>query len=95
MLSVRIVVAATWTLAALWFAGYPSYAGSPLEIVSASYFGSGEDDDLQSATVAADGTIYIVGNTGATVEGLPGGLKPKVFGAPDQAPKCGHGFVRT
>ncbi|MGA2066586.1 MAG: hypothetical protein ABSG86_16540 [Thermoguttaceae bacterium] len=93
MLSARIVVAATWAIAVLPFAGNPSHAGAPLEIVSASYFGSGEDDDLQGATFAAGGTIYVVGNTGATVDNLPGGLKPKVFGTPDRAPKCGHGFV--
>ncbi len=68
-------------------------AKPPLEIVTASYFGTAEDDDLQDAVPGPDGTIYLVGNTGAPAKDLPGGVNAKRFGTEVKEPKCGHGFV--
>lgn len=66
---------------------------APPEIVTATYFGTAGNDDLQGAAVAPDGTIYVAGNTGAAMKELPGGMAPKVFGAAVKEPKCGRGFV--
>jgi len=78
----------------------PLLARPPLEIVTATYFGTSEDDDLQGVTVAADGTLYVVGNTGAAARDLPGGVRPATFGSPAREPRApragewsGHGFV--
>ncbi len=68
-------------------------AGPPVERVTATYFGTAEDDDLQGVVAAADGTIYVVGNTGASAKGLPGGIAPTQLGRPTQTPRCGQGFV--
>jgi len=68
-------------------------AKPPLEIVTASYFAADGEGDLQGAAVAPDGTIYLVGNSGAPAKDLPGGLPPTSFGSPAKEPKCGHGFV--
>jgi hypothetical protein len=71
----------------------PLSAKPPLEIVTATYLGTPEDDDLQGVTAAADGTLYVVGNTGAAATNLPGGVQPATFGSPAKEPRCGHGFV--
>lgn len=64
-------------------------AEPPLQIVTATFFGTAEDDDLQSVCARPDGTIYIAGNTGApsTMNGV------KQFGTPAKESICGHGFV--
>jgi len=84
-LGLHFVAVAVWTL--------PVSARPSLEIVTATYFGTSEDDDLQGVTVAADGTLYVVGNTGASARDLPGGVRPAMFGSPAREPRCGHGFV--
>ena len=71
----------------------PLLAKPPLEIVTATYLGTAEDDDLQGVTAAADGTLYVVGNTGAAVANLPDGVQPAALGSPAREPKCGLGFV--
>src|ERR1043165_6612689 len=68
-------------------------ADPPLEIVTATYFGTSEDDDLQDATAAPDRTLYIVGNTGAAARNLPVKIAAKTFGPSMKDPKCAHGFV--
>jgi len=68
-------------------------AGNSVEIVRAGFWGTAENDDIQSATAAPDGTVYIVGNTGVPAKDLPGGVAPKVLGAAAAEPKCGCGFV--
>src|SRR5262245_44854847 len=68
-------------------------AAPPLEIVTASYFGTAEDDDLQDAAVSPDGTIYIAGNPGSPANDLPGGVGPKTLGSPPKELRCGLGFV--
>lgn len=68
-------------------------AKPPLEIVTASLFGTAEDDDLQDAAAAPDGTLYLVGNTGAPAKDLPGGVIAKSFDAAVKEPKCGNGFI--
>jgi len=95
--------AGTW-LAVIGLAALAAHAAPPLEVVTASYFGTADEGDLQGAAVAPDGTIYIVGNTGAAAKDLPGGIQPatvravpvpgpKLFGGPAKEPKCGCGFV--
>ncbi len=71
----------------------PLWAKPPLEIVTATYLGTPEDDDLQGVIAAADGTLYVAGNTGAAAANLPGGVQPAVFGSPAKEPRCGFGFV--
>jgi hypothetical protein len=71
----------------------PAWARDRLEIVTASFFGTAEDGDLQDATVAPDGTIYVAGNSGAPGKNLPGGIAVKCFGTAVKDAKCGHGFV--
>ena len=71
----------------------PLLAKPPLEIVTATYWGTPEDDDLQGVTAAMDGSLYVVGNTGAAATNLPGGVQPAAFGSPANEPRCGHGFV--
>ncbi|MCY3024016.1 MAG: hypothetical protein NTW87_33980, partial [Planctomycetota bacterium] len=68
-------------------------AASPIEIVTATFFGTAEDDDLQGACAAPDGTIYLVGNTGAAAKDLPGGVAPATMGSAVKEPNCGYGFV--
>jgi len=58
----------------------PGLAAPPLKIVTATLWGTAEDDDLQAVTAAPDGTLYVVGNTGAPVGELPNGVLPKRFG---------------
>ena len=68
-------------------------AGTPLEIVTATFLGTAEDDDLEGACAAPDGTIYIAGNTGTLARDLPGGIAAVTLGAATKEPKCGCGFV--
>lgn len=63
------------------------------QLVCATYFGTAEDDDLQGAAVAPDGTIYVVGNSGAAMSNLPEGVRATRFGAAMTLPRCGYGFV--
>jgi hypothetical protein len=74
-------------------AGAVSGSGPTLKLVAAAFLGTAENDDIQGACGASDGTIYIAGNTGARMENLPGGVKPVRIGADAAAPRCGHGFV--
>ena len=71
----------------------PLWAKPPLEIVTATYLGTPEDDDLQGVIAAADGTLYVAGNTGTAAANLPGGVQPAAFGSPAKEPRCGFGFV--
>jgi len=78
----------------------PLLAKPPLEIVTAMYWGTPEDDDLQGVTAAKDGSLYVVGNTGAAATNLPSGIQPAAFGSPAKEPRApragewsGHGFV--
>jgi len=80
-------------LAMMLLPGRTAAGDPPLQIVTATYFGTAEDDDLQGACAAPDGTIYVVGNTGARAKDLPGGLRATAFGADVADPRCGHGFV--
>ncbi len=68
-------------------------AGPSLEIVTATYFGVGQDSDLQGAAIAPDGTIYVVGNSSEAMKGLPGGVIATAFGAAANEARCGSGFV--
>lgn len=72
----------------------PALRAAPsLQLVTATYLGTAEDDDLQGAAAAPDGTIYVVGNTGAPARDLPGSIRVQSFGSDVQNPRCGHGFV--
>ena len=68
-------------------------AEPPVRIVTATYWGTAEEDDLQGVTAAADGTLYVVGNAGAAMEGLPSGVRPARLGAAAEQARCGHGFI--
>jgi hypothetical protein len=68
-------------------------AGAPLSLERASLFGTSGDDDIQSACVAPDGTIYIAGNTGISMKQIPGGAALSRLGDGVDKPMCGHGFV--
>jgi hypothetical protein len=65
----------------------------PLTIISASYLGTGGEDDLEGAAGAPDGTIYVVGNTRLAGAALPGGVLATHIGTGDPMPACGCGFV--
>ncbi len=80
-------------LALMLFAGRTATGDPPLQIVTATYFGTAEDCDLQGACAAHDGTIYIVGNASARATNLPGGLRDAGFGRDVADARCGHGFV--
>ena len=71
----------------------PLWAKPPLEIVTATYFGPSDDNDLQGAAAGPQGTIYIVGNTAGAAENLPGGVSPATFGSQAKQARCGCGFV--
>ena len=66
------------TLAA-WPTGAVRADEPPVKLLTASFFGT-EDDDIQGAAQAPDGTIYLVGNVGTAMRDLPGGVAAKVFG---------------
>ena len=77
---------ATWAVRA-------AAAETPLELLAAGFWGTAEDDDIQGAAQAPDGTVYVVGNIGAAATNLPGGVAPTVLGERVAEPKCGRGFV--
>jgi len=68
-------------------------AEPPLKLLTASFWGTAEDDDIQGAAQAPDGTVYLVGNVGAAAKDLPGGVAATVLGERAAEPKCGRGFV--
>lgn len=68
-------------------------AQPPLKLLTASFWGTAEDDDIQGAAQAPDGTVYMVGNVGAAAKDLPGGIVPRLYGQRVAEPKCGRGFV--
>lgn len=74
-------------------AGPTPAAEPPLQLLTASYWGTHEDDDIQGAAQAPDGTVYVVGNTGAAAKELPNGIAPSLHGQPAAEPKCGRAFV--
>ena len=73
--------------------GHAPGAEPPLKLLTSSFWGTAEDDDIQGAAEAPDGTVYMVGNVGAAAKDLPGGVTPTVMGRPAAEPKCGRGFV--
>jgi hypothetical protein len=68
-------------------------AEPPLRLLTASFWGTAEDDDIQGACQAPDGTVYMVGNVGAAAKDFSGGAAPVVFGQRVAEPKCGRAFV--
>ena len=74
-------------------ASHVAGAEPPLKLLTSSFWGTAEDDDLQGAAEAPDGTIYMVGNVGVAMKNLPGGVTPTVLGQPVAEPRCGRGFV--
>src|SRR5579871_673409 len=68
-------------------------APAPLELITAGFWRSTGDNDLQGAALAPDGSVYIVGNGGAPANRLPGGITAKVYGGPQTKPRCGRAFV--
>lgn len=80
-------------LIALLFVTCSRAAEAPLRLLTASYWGTAEDDDIQGAAQAADGTVYLVGNVGAAMRDLPGGAAANVFGERLAEAKCGRGFI--
>ncbi|MGA2035243.1 MAG: hypothetical protein ABSG68_23600 [Thermoguttaceae bacterium] len=68
-------------------------AEAPLKLEIATRLGTEEDDDIEGVAAAADGSIYLAGNTGKPVSSLPVGAKPVTLGEPAKEPKCGCGFV--
>jgi hypothetical protein len=80
-------------MGAAYVAGAAAAAEPPLKLLTASFWGTSEDDDMQGAAQAPDGTVYIVGNVGAAAKDLPGGVTPTVLGERAADPKCGRGFV--
>jgi hypothetical protein len=64
-----------------------------MEIISASYFGSAADGDLQGAAAAPDGSIYVVGNSSTLTETPLDGISVTQFGSPAKSPRCGCGFI--
>lgn len=73
---------------------FSAVAGEPpLKLLRATFWGTAADDDIQGAAQAPDGSVYVVGNTGASAGGLPGNVAAKLFGPAAPAPACGCGFV--
>ena len=54
-----------FALATTLFSGRLAAAEPPLQIVTATYLGTAEDDDRQGACAAPDGTIYVGGELGS------------------------------
>ncbi|HUU08996.1 MAG TPA: hypothetical protein VM431_00480 [Phycisphaerae bacterium] len=86
----RICLAAGLALA---MATGTAAAETPIKLLMAGFWGTAEDDDVQGAAQAPDGTVIIVGNVGAAATDLPGGVVPTVLGNRVAQPKCGRGFV--
>jgi hypothetical protein len=74
-------------------AGIVIAAEPPLQLLTASFWGTPEDDDIQGAAQAPDGTVYVVGNVGTAAKDLPGVGSAGVLGDRVAEPKCGRGFV--
>jgi hypothetical protein len=85
----------TWPLCAVLLGSsrFATGAEPPLKLLTATFWGTAEEDDVQGAAQAPDGTIYLVGNVGAGMNDLPGGVRPTLFGQAAAAPKCGRAFV--
>jgi len=83
----------SWAALVLCAALGVSGAESPLTLLTASFWGTDRDDDIQGAAAAPDGTVYVVGNTGEASSRLPGGIVAKVFGQPAAEPRCGRALV--
>jgi len=81
-----VLVGVSWCLAT------PVTAATP-KLVTATYLGTPGDDDLQDAAIAADGTIYVVGNVDRPLESLPGGAKAVTLGEPVKGTWYRAGFV--
>jgi hypothetical protein len=73
-------------------ASVPGFGATP-ELVCATYLGTAGDDDLQDVAIAADGTIYVVGNIDRAMTDLPGGAKPAILGEPLEGTWYRCGFV--
>jgi hypothetical protein len=73
--------------------GSSARALPPVDLVTATYFGSGDASDVEGAAVADDGTIYIVGNCSAPLAVRNRDVHLAAFGEAMRAPRCGSGFV--
>ena len=66
---------------------------SNISLVTASFFGTAGDDDIQGGGAAPDGTIYLVGNSSESIMAVPGGVAATRLGTDIAEPRSGHGFV--
>ena len=86
---------------ALWMGGLLAAFGlttaegaePPLEWVKASCFGTAKNDNFEGAAAGPDGSLYLVGNAGMSIERLPGNTTPVKFGNEAADARCGCGFV--
>ena len=89
----RVCILSGLLLGIFSFACSARTAEVPLKLETATFLGTEEDDDIEGVAAAADGSIYIAGNTGKLVSSLPGGAKPVSLGKAVNEPRCGCGFV--
>jgi hypothetical protein len=75
------------------FPGILYAADSPLRLETATLLGTDGDDDIEGVAAAADGSIYLAGNTGKPVSSLPGEAQAVTLGEAAKEPRCGCGFV--
>jgi hypothetical protein len=62
-------------------------------ILSATFVGTAGDDNLEGASVAPDGTIYVAGNAAEPMANLPGGATAQTLGRPRSGTRYGCAFV--
>ncbi|MCM8802045.1 MAG: hypothetical protein NC827_01880 [Candidatus Omnitrophica bacterium] len=67
-----------------------SFIYGSLELSFSTFFGTEEDDDIQSACEGPDGSIYIVGNLGKEKDIK---VKKIIYGKEIEEPKCGIAFI--
>ncbi|MCM8767335.1 MAG: hypothetical protein NC921_00940 [Candidatus Omnitrophica bacterium] len=67
-----------------------SFLYSEIELIYSSFFGTEQDDDIQSACEGPDGSIYIVGNLG---EEKKINIKKFIYGKEITQPNCGIAFI--
>lgn len=91
--SMERAIGRTLAVVAILALAAPTWAKPPLEIVTATYFGTSSEGDLQGAAAASDGTLYVVGNTGDAADAQVAGVTSSTYGSPVQQARCGCGFV--
>lgn len=76
--------------------GTSMMSGEPapcVEMLAATCFGTGGNDDFEGAVAGPDGCLYLVGNVGQPISALPDAVSASRFGKPVDNALRGCGFV--